>query len=131
MYKHYHLTTVLHPEAAERAVQWLQPQLKPDDLVVTTHLEWMLKCRTVSPMLVQLAEGGKGSTVYFEGLKKRFLFPCQLKDARFAILHEASARVASVYGVTPILQRIETEWKLVHQDETIRIYANPAWDKSS
>ena len=35
--------------------EWLRPQLRSDDLIITTHLEWMFNCRTVSPMLVQLA----------------------------------------------------------------------------
>lgn len=127
MYAHFRLTTLNHTKAAERTAEWLRPQLRPDDLIITTHLEWMFNCRTVSPMLVQLAEGGTSSGVYFSALKNRLLFPCQLKDARFAIIHEASRRIASVHNVTPILNRILSEWTLVHSDETIQVYANPQW----
>lgn len=127
MYTHFRLTTLNHTKAAERTAEWLRPQLRSDDLIITTHLEWMFNCRTVSPMLVQLAEGGTSSGVYFSALRKRLLYPCQLKDARFAIIHEASRRIASVHNATPILNRILSEWTLVHSDETIQVYANPHW----
>ena len=127
MYGHFRLTTLHHTKAAERTAAWLRPQLRPDDLIITTHLEWMFNCRTVSPMLVQLAEGGISSGVYFSALKNRLLFPCQLKDARFAIVHEASQRIASVHNASSVLNKILSEWNLVHSDETIQVYANPHW----
>ncbi len=127
MYAHFRLTTLYHTKAAERTAAWLRPKLRSDDLIITTHMEWMFNCHTASPMLVQLAEGGIGSGVYFGALRNRLFFPCQLKDARFAIIHEASPRIASIHKATPVLNRILSEWNLVRWDETIQVYANPHW----
>ncbi|MCX7014924.1 MAG: glycosyltransferase family 39 protein [Candidatus Sumerlaeota bacterium] len=112
------------PEA-DAAAAWLNRLVQPDDLVIVTHMEWMLNCRVASPMLVQLADGGKGSPIYPETLRERFRYPCRLADARFAVIHDATPELERVYGLAPTLRPILDGWTKVFADGFMRIYANP------
>ncbi len=111
---------------AEAIAGWLAPQLNPDDLVVTTHIDWMFDCRTVSPMLAQVAEGASENDVYHAGLAERLIYPCRMRDARFAIVHAATPGLAAFYDLEETLRPVFDEWELVRRESGVSVYTNPA-----
>jgi len=123
MPRHYRQTVVGNIESVDRVAEWLNARLSPEDLLITTHIEWLFDSRTASPMLVDLAEGSEGSDVYFEGLRRRFVHPTALADADYFVMHEAMPRIAAIYKVEPLIRRIQDEWEVVYRDELIRVYA--------
>ncbi len=125
MQRHYQLTSIYHTDVAERAAEWLNERLSPNDLVITTHMEWMMNSRVASPMLVNVAEGELSRGVYSDDLSTRFVYPTMLSDARYFVLNEALPRIVSVYGVKPLIDKIQRNWKIVYRDDLMRIYENP------
>lgn len=125
--KHYTKACLPHTsfEEAEDAAAWLQQRLEPDDLICTTHMEWMFDCRVASPMLVQLAEGGEPSGIYFEGLRDRFVYPCKLADVDYYISHPGIPYIAKVYDLDQTLRQIYDTWPKIHSEGSVSIYENP------
>ncbi|OPZ01278.1 MAG: hypothetical protein BWZ10_03483 [candidate division BRC1 bacterium ADurb.BinA364] len=111
-------------EAADAAGKWLRGRLLPGDLVMATHLEWLADCRTASPMLANLAEGGEGNPIYPKALRRRFVYPCRLSDVRFAIEHEASPAMEAFFQYRSIGETIRA-WPLAWSRGSIRIHRNP------
>jgi 4-amino-4-deoxy-L-arabinose transferase-like glycosyltransferase len=125
--RHFSQASLAEIADAEATAEWLNQRLEPDDLVITTHMEWMLDCRTASPMLAHLAEGAEGTGVYFPELRERFVCPSRFADARYVIFHKPFGKVAGLYGVAPRLQALAATWPKVHAEGSVHVYANPAF----
>jgi hypothetical protein len=125
--ENYQNACIFSIEDAEAAAEWANARLREDDLVMTTHVGWMLRARTTTPMLVELAEGGPGSPAYFSELRERFVYPTALSDVRWFITHEAVASLAAIYKFEPMVQRIAETWPMIHAEGSFRFYANPAF----
>ena len=118
-------------EDAGAAVKWLEPQLNADDLVVVTHINWMFSCRTVSPMLAQVAEGKSKNPIYYDKLIERLIYPCKMSDARFAVIHSATPGLVAVYGLEETIRPVFDEWIRVKRLGRVSVYANPEHPRNS
>ncbi len=122
----YNQACLFSIEDADKTAQWANARLRPDDLVITSHVEWMFNCKTTSPMLADLLSFGQRSPIYYDALKQRLHYSCRLEDARWVILNDATAGLNKHYHFDNTLREICSTWKLIKQQGPFQIYENPA-----
>lgn len=110
---------------ADATARWMNARLKPDDVVISTHVNWMLNAQVTSPMIVDLLYSGQRSPIYFSGLAGRTLRDISLERARFAIVHEATPGMLKHYHFDRTQREIVDRWKIANQQGLFTVYENP------
>ncbi len=122
----YNEACIFSIDDADKLAAWLNARVKPDDLVISTHINWMLNCQTTSPMIVDLVKYGQQSPIYFDGLRHRTLRELSLDKARYAVIHEAIPGMMKHYHFNKTYQEITGSWRMIHIEGLFRVFENPA-----
>ena len=114
----------------ESTAAWVNQRSKPQDLVVAFwDLGWMLRARWTD--IIQCAVWEYGSAPEFykrQRSREEFLFPANVRAARFLVVGPLDVRFAFAQGnVARLLQATGIErWPVVSRTATTVVLANPA-----
>ena len=114
-------------EGARAAADYVARRVGPRDLVLTTHIGWMMPCRTASLMQMSLLEGGRGYSIFpTQDFRGRFVMDASLKAARFVVTDEATRGMAAdVRDLPEIMERVYAQWRPIFRAGRFTVWRNP------